>query len=65
MKCLGFEAHMEPCRAFCLSLPQRPERFAHAEKALKAALAPIELEMFEGIYGPLWGWYRLWHIPFI
>ncbi|CAL1128328.1 unnamed protein product [Cladocopium goreaui] len=39
-------------RAYCLSLPQRPERFARAEAALKEALEPlIELEMFPGIYG--------------
>ena len=42
------------CRAYCLSLTQRPERFATAEAALKAALEPkIPLEMFPGIYGDL------------
>lgn len=42
------------CRAYCLSLTQRPERFANAEAALKAALEPkIPLEMFPGIYGDL------------
>eukprot|EP00435_Cladocopium_sp_Y103_P010641 s1373_g2.t1 len=39
-------------RAYCLSLTQRPERFARAEAALKEALEPlVELEMFPGIYG--------------
>ena len=49
------------CRAYCLSLTQRPERFANAEAALKAALEPlsIPLEMFPGIYGDLGVFRRL------